>query len=57
MDSIFSGQLPNGFFFSSHFLDHVGLELGTVLLAGLLFHDVVYTLRADHILSEILGSL
>ena len=57
MHPIFSGQLPYCLFFSEHLLDHFGLELGTTLLAYFLLHERVYTLQADHSLSEIIGSL
>jgi hypothetical protein len=45
------------FFFFEHLLDDFSLELGTVLLPRFLLHNLVYTFRADKILSEILGSL
>ena len=43
--------------FAGHFLDHFGLELRTILFPGFLLHARVSTLRADQILSEILGAL
>lgn len=57
MHSIFGGQLSDSLFFFEHLLDHFGLEFRTILLPRLLLHVLLYILRADQFLSEILGSV